>query len=249
MGKINNNKTIIIWYYTLKTKKENRWKTMELKEYLDIIIKKKWLIILLPLIATMITAYVSFYIVDQVYEANTTLYIINKSSGSEFSIAYNDLLVGQQLVKDYKEIVKSRRITSEVIEELELGNISSSMLSEKINVNARNDTRLIEIKVQDSSPQTAVDIANKLAEVFTREIVNIMKVENISIVDTAQLPEHPIKPRPMMNIAVAFILGLLTALGISFIIEYLDDTIKTTDDVEKYLGLTVLGTIPEFTKN
>jgi capsular polysaccharide biosynthesis protein len=224
-------------------------KAMELKEYLDIIIKRKWLIILLPLIVAMISAYVSFYVLDQVYEANTTLYIINKSGGSEYPIVYNDLLVGQQLVKDYKEIAKSRRITGEVIKELDLKNISSSMLSNKINVNAKSDTRLIEIKVQDNSPQMAVDIANKLAEVFTKEIMNIMKVENVSIVDIAQLPEHPIKPRPIMNIAVAFMMGLLAALGISFVIEYLDDTIKTADDVEKYLGLTVLGTIPEFTKN
>ncbi|HOJ12367.1 MAG TPA: Wzz/FepE/Etk N-terminal domain-containing protein [Clostridiales bacterium] len=220
---------------------------MELKEYLNIIIKRIWLIILLPLIASMVSAYVSFYIIDQVYEANTTLYIINKSNASELSIAYNDLLVGQKLVEDYKEIVKSRRITSEVVEELDLKNITSSMLAEKINVSAKNETRLIEIRVQNKVPQLAADIANKVADVFTREIVKIMRVENISIVDTAQLPEHPIKPRPMMNIAVAFMVGLLTALGIVFIIEYLDDTIKTTDDVERYLGVTVLGTIPEFT--
>lgn len=220
---------------------------MELKEYISIIIKRIWLIILLPIIASIVSGYISFYIIEPVYEANTTLYIINKSSGSEFSIAYNDLLVGQQLVKDYKEIVKSRRITSEVIEELGLKNITPSKLAEKINVNAKNDTRLIEIKVQDNSSQVATDIANKLAEVFTREIVKIMRVENINIVDIAQLPENPIKPKPVMNIAVAFMVGLLIALGIIFAIEYLDDTIKTTDDVEKYLGITVLGTIPEFT--
>ncbi|NSW91336.1 MAG: lipopolysaccharide biosynthesis protein [Firmicutes bacterium] len=220
---------------------------MELKEYLNIIVKRIWLIVLLPVIAAMVSAYVSFYVMEPVYEANTTLYIINKSNGSELTIAYNDLLVGQQLVKDYKEIVKSRRITNEVIEELDLKNYTSSKLAEKINVSAKNDTRLIEIKVQDNNPQLATDIANKVAEVFTREVVKLMKVENINVVDTAQLPESPVKPRPMMNIAVAFIVGLLVAVGIAFIIEYLDDTIKTTDDVEKYLGLTVLGTIPEFT--
>lgn len=219
---------------------------MELKEYFNIVVKRIWLIIFLPLIIAVISAYVSFYVMDPVYEANTTLYIINKSNGSELSIAYNDLLVGQQLVNDYKEIVKSRKITSKVIEDLNLTDWSPSMLARKISVSAKNNTRLIELVVSDSNPQLAKDIANKVAEVFQREVVKLMKVENVNIVDTAQLPESPVRPRHMMNIAVSFLIGFLASIGIVFLVEYLDDTIKTADDVEKYLGLTVLGTIPEF---
>jgi capsular polysaccharide biosynthesis protein len=222
---------------------------IELKGYIDIILRRIWLVVLLPVLATLVSAYVSFFVLDKVYEANTTLYIINKSGGTDYPIIYNDLLISQQLVKDYKELAKSRRITSEVIKELELNNVTSSSLSGKISVNAKSDTRLIEMKVQDKSPERAKDIANKLAEVFEREIINIMKVENVSVVDVAQLPEGPIKPNVKMNIAVSFMLGLLIALGVSFAIEFLDDTIKTPDDVEKHLGLTVLGTIPEFSKN
>jgi capsular polysaccharide biosynthesis protein len=219
---------------------------MELKEYLSIIMKRIWLIIFLPVIVAAISAYVSFYVMDPIYEANTTLYIINKSSSPGLTIAYNDLLVGQQLVNDYKEIVKSRKITSKVIEELNLTGWSPSRLARKINVSAKNNTRVIEIVVSDSNPQLAKDIADKVAEVFKREAVNLMKVENVNIVDTAQLPENPVKPRHRMNIAVSFLIGLLAAIGIVFLVEYFDDTIKTADDVEKYLGLTVLGTIPEF---
>jgi capsular polysaccharide biosynthesis protein len=222
---------------------------IELKGYIDIILRRIWLVVLLPVLATLVSAYVSFFVLDKVYEANTTLYIINKSGGTDYPIIYNDLLISQQLVKDYKELAKSRRITSEVIKELELNNVTSSSLSGKISVNAKSDTRLIEMKVQDKSPERAKDIVNKLAEVFEREIINIMKVENVSVVDVAQLPEGPIKPNVKMNIAVSFMLGLLIALGVSFAIEFLDDTIKTPDDVEKHLGLTVLGTIPEFSKN
>jgi len=219
---------------------------MEIKEYINILIKRVWLIIILPLIAALISAYVSFYVMEPVYEANTTLYIINKTSSGDISLAYNDLLVGQQLVKDYKEIVISRRITGEVIEELGLNDLTPSKLAKKISVSAKNDTRLIEIKVQDKNPQLAADIANKLAEVFKREVVDLMKVENVSVVDEAQLPEEPIKPKPLMNIAVAFLVALMAAVGIAFVIEYFDDTIKTSEDVEKYLGTTVLGIIPEF---
>ena len=222
---------------------------LELKEYLKLLLKWMWLIIAVPLLASILSAYISIFILEPVYEANTTLYVIHKSNGSEFSIAYNDLLIGQQLVKDYKEIVKSRRITTKVIEELELGYLSPSQLAEKISVDSKNETRLIEIRVQDKDPRTAANIANKVAEVFKEEVVEIMKVENINIVDTAQVPVNPIKPRLLMNVAVAFVLGLLVAVGLAFVIEYFDDTIKSTEDVEQYLELTVLGTIPEFTQN
>lgn len=222
---------------------------LELKEYFKLLLKWMWLIIAVPLITTILAAYISIFILEPVYEANTTLYVIHKSTGSEFSIAYNDLLIGQQLVKDYKEIVKSRRITTKVIEELELSNLTTSQLANKISVDAKKETRLIEIKVQDKDPQRAAEIANKVAEVFKEEVVEIMKVENINIVDNAIVPVNPIKPRLLMNVAVAFVLGLLVAVGLAFVIEYFDDTIKSTEDVEHYLELTVLGTIPEFTQN
>jgi len=221
---------------------------MELKEYFNILLKRAWFIIIFPIIASILSMYVSFFVLEPVYESNTTLYIINKPNGSELPIAYNDLLISQQLVKDYKEIIKSRRVTSRVMDELGITNLDSSQLANKISVNAKNDTRLIEIKVQDSSPELASNIANKVADVFTSEVIKIMNVENINIVDTAQSPISPIKPKPLMNIAVAFILGLLIAVGLAFAVEYLDDTVKSTEDVEKYLGVTVLGSIPEFSE-
>jgi capsular polysaccharide biosynthesis protein len=223
-------------------------KNMELKEYLNILLKRIWLIVVFPIIASILSMYVSFFVLAPVYESNTTLYIITKSSGNEFSIAYNDLLTSQQLVKDYKEIVKSRRVTSRVIDELNITNLSASKLADKISVNSKNDTRLIEIKVEDNNPELASNIANKVAEVFISEITKFMNLENINIVDTAQPSIDPIKPRPLMNTAVAFIVGLLLAVGLAFAIEYLDDTIKSAEDVEKYLGVTVLGSVPEFSE-
>lgn len=219
---------------------------MELKQYFHIIYKKLWIIILLPLVASMVSAYVSFYVLKPVYESNTTLYVINKKPDNQLAIAYNDIMVGQQLVKDYRELVKSRTVTSAVIDELKIRDISPESLAGHISVNSKNETRLIEIKVQDGDPQRASNIADKVGEVFINKVIDLMKVENVSVVDRAQTSGKPIKPRPMINIAIAFFTGLLAALGIVFLLEYLDDTIKSPEDVEKYLGLTVLGTIPVF---
>lgn len=217
---------------------------MELKQYLKILFKRLWIIIVLPVVAAGVASYVSFYILDSVYEANTTLYVINKKADFQPTVAYNELMAGQYLVKDYRELIKSRTVTETVINELKLEHITPEALAKKISVNAKNDTRLIEIKVQDSYPNRAKDIANKVANVFINKVIEWMRAENVSIIDDAKIPASPVKPDPLMNIVIAALVGLMAAVGIVFLIEYLDDTIKTAEDVEKYLDLTVLGTIP-----
>jgi capsular polysaccharide biosynthesis protein len=219
---------------------------IDLKAYFAILRKRVWLIIILPAAAALATAYISFFVLTPFYEADTTLYVINKTGQSELPIAYNDVLVGQYLVKDYRELVKSRTVTNQVIEELGISDMEPENLASKINVNSKNDTRIIEIKVQDPNPVQAAEIADKLGEVFVSKVIELMKVDNVSIVDTAKIPENPVKPNPVTNIAAAFFIGLLAAAGIIFLLEYLDDTLKTPEDIEKYLQLSVLGTIPEF---
>jgi len=219
---------------------------MELKEYFYVIYKRLWIVVALPLAASLISAYISYCVLDPIYEANTTLYVINKRDDSQLALAYNDVMVGQFLVKDYRELVKSRTVTGTVIKELKLEGMTPEALAGKISVNSKNDTRIIEVRVQDKIPERARDIADKVGEVFIGRVVELMKVENVNIVDKAQVPSKPVKPKAVINIAIAFFAGLAAAVGIVFFIEYLDDTIKTSEDVEKYLGLTVLGTIPEF---
>ena len=217
---------------------------IDIKQIFRAVLKRWWLILLVPLVTSSIAAYVSFFVIDPVYEANATLYVISRQEAQQSTIQYNDMLVGQQLVKDYREIVKSRTVTSQVIEDLDL-DMSSKELAEKISVGSKNDTRIIEISVQDTDPDRASIIANKTCEVFMSKVKDLMKVENVEIVDNAISPETPVKPRPLLNIAIGMFLGLFVALGVIFLIEYLDDTIKNSEDVEKYLGLPVLGTIPD----
>lgn len=216
---------------------------IDLKQILDILASKLWLIIILPILFSAVGAYLSYYVMDPVYETSTTLYINEKKEGSQ--IAYNDLMVGTQLVKDYRVLIKSRMFTRKVIEELNLENMSTKQLANNVTVNAVNDTRLIEIKAQSAEPVQAKNIANKLAEVFTEKITEIIQIENITIVDSAPLPGNPVKPNPLLNIAIAFTLGIMAGIGTVFFIEYFDDKIRTVEDAEK-IGLSVLGTVPEF---
>jgi capsular polysaccharide biosynthesis protein len=222
---------------------------MELKQYMNIILKRLWIIILLPLVAAGTSAFISFHVMKPVYEANSTLYIIDKnrssdSSDSEEDISYNEIWVGGQLVKDYTELIKSRRVTSSVIQELKLEGIAPAQLAGMIKVSSKNDTRIIEISVSDNDPKRAMEITNKVSDVFIEKVGELMGIENINIVDSAIQPTSPVKPRPMINIAIALFTGFFMAAGIIFLMEYLDDTIKTNEDVERYLNIPVLANIP-----
>lgn len=220
---------------------------LDLKQLFLIVIKRWWLMLLIPLVAAGITAYLSYNVLDPVYEANTTLYVINKQSENQTTIAQSDLTVSGLLVQDYKEIIVSRTVTQEVIDQLGLISLTTEELADKITVTAKNNTRILEIRVKDENPERAKNITDALASVFIERVVELMKVDNVSIVDAAVVPNAPVAPRPLRNTAIAAAAGLLLAIGAAFLLEFLDDTIKTSEDVEKHLGLTVLGTIPVFT--
>lgn len=217
---------------------------MEIKLYFTITVKRLWIRILIPIIAGSIAAFFSFYVMKPVYEANTTLFVINKQVLNQSPSGYNDLITGQLTIKDYRELIRSRSVTASVIEQLNIKNNTSEVLAKKISVNSKNDSRIIEIVVQDENPENARDIANKVGDIFIQKATALMKVNSVEIVDKAQLPNLPVKSKPFINIAFAILIGILISVGITFLKEYMDDTIKTVEEVEKHLGLPVLGTIP-----
>ena len=106
------------------------------------------------------------------------------------------------------------------------------------------DTEIIQIKVQDHDPETAANLANTIASAFSKQVIRIMNVENVQVLDEAIPQLSPVKPKKAMNIAISLVLGAMLGVLAAFILEFLDTSIKTPEDVEKYLGLPVIGTIP-----
>ncbi|HYF83397.1 MAG TPA: Wzz/FepE/Etk N-terminal domain-containing protein [Clostridia bacterium] len=219
--------------------------TIDLREIFDIIRKRLLLIGIIVLVSVITAGVLSYFVLDKQYEATTSL-ILGKPNdySSNPQLQYNDVLLYQKLVKTYGEIAKSRTVSEKVIDAMKL-NITAEQLQAKITVTPVGDTELIRVKVVDNSPEMAANIANKLAEVFKSQVVQIMRVENVQVVDTAKIPDSPIKPRPTMNIAIAFMVALMGGVGLTFLMEYLDHTIKTPQDVEKYLELPIIGVIPD----
>lgn len=209
-----------------------------------------WLIFILVILSIIVSGIVSYYVIVPEYETFITLMVGKPKDYQSLDnqLEYNDLLLNQRLVSTYGEIVKSRVVTDKVIENLGL-DMSFADFGKKVSVSLVKDTEIIKLIVTDENPILAAKIANETAEVFMESVKDIMMVENIQIIDEAQVPKKPISPRPKLNMAIAGILGLMVGIFLSFLLEYLDNTIKTPEDVEKYLGLSVIGTIPMVSKN
>lgn len=220
---------------------------MELHQFLLIVKKRIAFIVGIPVAMGIITAIVSIFVISPSYEASATLYITNqKTATSEEEVTYEEVLTNQKLVKDYREIIKSKLITKAVIDELKLNDLTSDTLSSRITVESINDTSVLEIRVKDNSAARAMKITNKICEVFIEKATALLKINNISIVDSAEEPNGPISPKPLRLIMISFLISMFICLGIFYFIELLNETIKTSEDIETILGLNVLGTIPLF---
>lgn len=209
------------------------------------IIKKRWLFFaILPLLAALISGGISFYILKPIYQASATLIVGKTTSNLEDPLARQLLEANRLLAKTYGEIANSRMVKEQVIAQLSLG-LTSDQLNSKISINQVKDSEILQITVTDTDPQLAADIANVTVWKFSTAVVDIKKIDSVSIIDRAVRPTAPIKPNKLMNILIAFSMGLIAALGLSLCLEYLDNTIRNSKEAEELLGLSVLGVIPD----
>ncbi|GGK25550.1 capsular polysaccharide biosynthesis protein [Caldalkalibacillus thermarum] len=215
---------------------------LDLRELFAILRKRLSLITLITAVAVLVSGIVSYFIITPQYEAKAEILVNQSRPGNE--INQGDIRTNIELMNTYQVVIKSPRILELVIERYNLDKTYTE-LDEQINVSAVRDSQVMAITVTDPSLEQAVYIANAVAETFQREIVNLMNVDNVHIMAEAKVSDNPtpVKPKPVLNMAIAGVVGLMTAVGLAFLLEYLDNTIKTEQDVERVLGLPVLGTI------
>ncbi len=222
-------------------------RTTDLKMFLQIILKRWWLIATAVFVSTAAAVVLSVYFIEPVYQSNTTLYIGKEAEvGSTATLDYYDVLLGSQLVKDYRELVNSRLVANQVLKDLKLDSIPVGDFLKKLSVDSKNDTRVVQISVTDTSPIMAKDIANKVADVFIEKVIVIMHVKNVEVIDRAEVPNSPIRPNKIMNAAIGVIVGAALGFCSAFFIDFFDNTVKTSEDVREYVNMPVIGTIPVF---
>ena len=226
---------------------ENDEIEIDLLELFHVLLQKAWIIILVTLLFAIVSGvYTHFFITPQ-YQSTTSFYVISRETDGTYTSS--DLSAATQLTNDYTEIIKSRGVAESVINDLDL-DLTAQQFINKISVSTPSSARVIYIKVLDSDPQMAQRIANTIRREASNRIQEVMNSEQVNVVDYANLPLKKYSPSLTKNVAIAGLLGAFLSVAVIVFLYLTNDTIRTADDVEKYLGLSTLGTIPlEKTRN
>lgn len=214
---------------------------IDLVEIFSLLLHKIWFIVASGLGVGLLALVISAFILTPQYESTTKVYILNKQEGA--AISYSDAQLATQLTKDYKELITCRYVLETVIEMCELEDEYED-LYERIAVQNTTDTRIISITVKDPSPKQAKFIADSVRDVASKHIKAVMDIEAVNIVDEANLATEPSEPSVLKWTVIGGFLGCFVCACVIVVIFLMDDTIKTADDVEKYLGLSTLALIP-----
>lgn len=214
---------------------------IDLKEIFFLLLSKAGSIILVGLICALLAIIGTKTLIKPIYQSVTKMYVLSKQNVD--SLTTSDLQMSSYLTKDYVELIKSRTVTETVIANLDL-NLTHEKLLGKMSVSSQSDTRIVSIAVKDADPYVAREIANEIRDTAAEHIKDVMDIEAVNVVDYANVPDHKAGPSAFKNGFLAGVLGVVAMCGIIIVNYMMNDTIKTSEDVERYLGLSTLGVIP-----
>ena len=218
---------------------------IDLLEILEVLLSGIWLILSAGLFAALVFLIISKFVMTPYYDSTTKIYILNKTDNA--SVTYSDVQMGTQLTKDYAELINSRYVLEEVIQKLSLDEDYRQLLK-KVSVSTPTDTRIVSITVEDEDPVQAMHIANCIRDVASEHIQNVMDIEAVNVVETANMPTGKAGPSVRNWTLIGGIIGILLVCAVLLIRYLMDDTIRSSEDVEKYLGLSTLALIPVVTE-
>ncbi|WEN69640.1 Wzz/FepE/Etk N-terminal domain-containing protein [Staphylococcus sp. NRL 16/872] len=213
--------------------------SLDLSKFISAI-KKNWkLIILLPIIFMLISLLITMFLMKPKYEANTQVLVNQKEKNSE--LMAQEVQSNIQLVNTYTEIVKSPRILDEVAKKNK--KYSASDIKGMLTVTTQAESQILNINVRNGSKHDAEKVANEIADVFSNKMPDIMNVNNVSVLSSANGTASKVSPNMLINLVVGLILGVIIALIIIILKELFDKRIRTEEDVENELNIPVLGSI------
>ncbi|ELC8443051.1 capsular biosynthesis protein [Clostridium perfringens] len=212
-------------------------------------LKKRWkLIALITIGATLISAILSFFVIRPQYEASTKLFIGKQETQDNNAYNSNDVMMYQKLMKTYAELVKTSDLVTKAVNSTEL-NYNAKYIKgilDNLTVTPSADTQILDLKYKGGNPKEVLEVTEAITNEFIAESKNLIPNGNIQIIQAPQLPEHPVSPNKKLNILIAFVLGLMVGVGVVLLLEYLDNTFKSREELEKTLDLPIIGTIPDY---
>lgn len=215
---------------------------IDLREIFSVLLHRVWLIILVAGITGASSFAVSYFVITPVYESTTRIFILNKQSESN-TLTYSDLQLGTQLTKDYPELITSRYVIENVIDTFELDTTYEQFVK-KVSVETPSDTRIVNITVKDEDRVRAKALVNEIRNVAAVRIKEVMDIEAVNVVDEGNVAQKPSEPNVLLWTLIGTLLGIFLTTGFILVRYMLDDTIKSSEDVEKYLQLSTLSLIP-----
>lgn len=216
---------------------------IDLMEILMLLLHYAWMIAMAAVIVGGAAFAFSKFVITPTYESTTRILVLNRQDSGNGNLTYSDLQLGSSLTKDYPELIQSRYVVEKVIDMFGLESTYEKFLS-KIQVSTKSDSRIIDITITDPDPVLAKEIADALRDIAAERIVEVTDIQAVNKVDDANLPERPANPSVIKWTLIGFLLGGFLAAAVVLVRFLLDDTIKSSEDIEKYLHLSTLGLIP-----
>lgn len=220
---------------------------MDMKKILNIISSKKIFIALIILLSLVMSYFYSYYYKKPQYNSSVTVLLTGDEAQGEKQVTQTDLNLNSGLISTYGSIAKSANVLSKVIENLGL-DISVQNLQKNLTVAEIKNTQFLKITVENSNPETAMKIANEISTVFVEQIKTIYNIQNINIIDTAEISNAPCNINHIKDMAIALMAGIFASGVLILILYILDDTIKSEKDIPVNLKLETIGTIPNTNK-
>ena len=211
-------------------------------------LKKRWVMILsVTLLFTLVAGIMSFFVIKPKYEAGVKVFIGKEETKKGVpSYDSNDIAMYQKLMKTYGEILKTKDLTRVALKNINQedtqGNVSRVQAG--LTVSPSADTQIMEVKYITTDKSELIPVLNAITDVFVVESQELIPNGNVQIIEKAEVPISPISPNKMFNVIIGFIIGMMVSVGITFILEYLDNTVRSKDELEKLLDIPVIGSIP-----
>lgn len=208
------------------------------------ILKRKWKIILVfALTSTLVASIALFLLITPQYESTTKVFIGKEESQQE---GYNilDIQMYQKLLKTYAEIIKTEDLVKKAIDKTGF-EIKPKETVENLTVVSLTDTQIIEIKYKTSSPEEAVKLVSAIKDEFVKLSTELVPNGNVQVLEEPRFPLRSVSPNKSMGLIIAIVLGMFIGIGVTFLIEFMDNTYKNKDRLEEELNIPVLGIIPK----
>lgn len=218
---------------------------IRIEEIVDILLKRWKMILSITLIATFTAGIISFFVIAPKYEASTKVFIgKEKTDSKDQNYNNSDIQMYQQLIKTYAEVIKTNALVEKAIDASGL-DITSEKVLGSLTVTPAANTQILEIKYISTDKKMSKEVLDSVTNQFIKTSTELIPNGNVKIIEPAKLPENPASPNKKLNIAIAFLLGIMVSIGLSFLLEFMDNTFKTKEQLEQILGVPVIGAIPD----